>query len=279
MLLGDWIWVMVIYDSCNCRSRKCCHSSLVVQIQSQTQLLIRFKLLIERHRLTSECLIQPWKLSLTKARPAQKTPQPSGDLPPWREDGAGGASSSASRPPVVSVDDSNDDPPESLEDAVQKMLETAVKDDVMSLDPQVSGCFFVCFLPSKLRLAELVYPRMPNGLQWDVVCVCVSGFAFVHDLQHKGFTLASLFLFKMCLYPRAEIMDLKAIQPDVKLLFWRVYSTAGYLGRARVARLLQLGCIACIGSISDLAHLEFKFKLTSSVQVDFQVDLESFWSD
>lgn len=173
MLLGDWIWVMVIYDSCNCRSRKCCHSSLVVQIQSQTQLLIRFKLLIERHRLTSECLIQPWKLSLTKARPAQKTPQPSGDLPPWREDGAGGASSSASRPPVVSVDDSNDDPPESLEDAVQKMLETAVKDDVMSLDPQVSGCFFVCFLPSKLRLAELVYPRMPNDLQWDVVCVCV----------------------------------------------------------------------------------------------------------
>ena len=108
------------------------------------------------------------------------------------------------------------------------------------------------------------------------MCVCVSGFAFVHDLQHKGFTLASLFLFKMCLYPRAEIMDLKAIQPDVKLLFWRVYSTAGYLGRARVARLLQLGCIACIGSISDLAHLEFKFKLTSSVQVDFQVDLESF---
>ena len=66
---------------------------------------------------------------------------------------------------MVSVDDSNDDPPESLEDAVQKMLETAVKDDVMSLDPQVSGCFFVCFLPSKLRLAELVYPRVPNGLQ------------------------------------------------------------------------------------------------------------------
>ena len=43
--------------------------------------------------------------------------------------------------------------------------------------------------------------------------------------------------------PRSEILTEKMVSPDTRLLCWRVRSMGGFIGRARVARLMQLDLV------------------------------------